>query len=333
MSLSGPGIAIIAFATVFALLNGAKDGANSLATIITSRSMAPYWAIAIVVSMQLAGPFIFGVEVAKTVGSGIAEQHAITPTVVLAALVSATSWNGLMWRLSLPTSSSHALIGGIVGAILAGNGLNFGLLHAAGLLKVAGGLFLTPLVAVLAGYLVMGAATFLLRGASPRAVWFFRRGQVVTTASLALSFGANDSPKAMGMITMGLLALGAIQSFEVPIWTVWLSASALALGTFLGGWRMVRTIGTRFYRVRPLHAFNSQLTASLLVLSASLAGAPVSTSQVVSSSIVGVGAAERLTRVRWGVLGEIVMGWLLTIPAAGVAGGLIYLLLSQWLGR
>ncbi len=330
---TAPALAIIILAAFFAFLNGAKDGANALATIITSRSMAPLWALTVVVAAQICGPFIFGVAVARTVGSGIAEQRAITGAVVLAALTGAAIWNMLTWWLTIPTSSSHALIGGIVGAVLAGNGFNLGLLKLPGLAKIGAGLFLAPPVSLIVAYLVMEAARFLLRGATPRAAWFFKRGQILTTVLLALSFGANDPPKSMGMISMGLLALGLLPSFDVPLWVILLGAGAVALGTFLGGWRMIRTLGTRFYRVRPLHAFNSQVASSFIVMVASLVGAPVSTSQVVSSAIVGVGAAERLTRVRWGVLGEIFIGWVLTIPASAVAAGLSYLVLSQWLGR
>lgn len=331
--MSPAAVAIIATASLFAFLNGAKDGANALATIVTSRSMAPASAVFVVVTAQFLGPFIFGVAVAYTVGSGIADASAITATVVLAALVSANLWNVTMWWLRIPTSSSHALIGGIVGSVLVANAFDFGLLKLPGLVKVAVGLFMAPVLGLMIGYAIMALARFFLGNAPPRINWFFKRGQFFTTVGLALSFGANDAPKSMGMMTMGLVALGLLPAFVVPQWVVVLSAASLALGTLLGGWRMVRTIGTRFYRVRPIHAFNSQFSSAGIVIGASLVGAPASTSQVVSSSIVGVGAAERLTRVRWGVLGEILTGWVLTIPASVALGGLVYLVLASWFGQ
>jgi PiT family inorganic phosphate transporter len=172
----------------------------------------------------------------------------------------------------------------------------------------------------------MNVTTFLLRGATPRVNWFFKRAQLFTTLGLALSHGANDASKAMGIIVMGLVTTGILGEFTVPFWVILTCAGAMGLGTMLGGWRLIRTLGTRFYRVRPIHACTSQVTSGLIVFSASMLGTPVSTSQVVSSAIAGVGAAERFSKVRWGVMREIVVGWLLTIPATAVVGGLFYLL-------
>jgi len=195
------------------------------------------------------------------------------------------------------------------------------------------GLFLAPPLSLVAAYLVMQVTQFVLRGATPRVNWFFKRGQVLTTLALALSHGANDAPKSMGIIVMGLVSAGFLAGFYVPGWVAAAAAGAVALGTMLGGWQLIRTLGARFYRVRPIHAFTSQITSGALVLIASLVGSPVSTSQVVSSAIAGVGAAQRFSKVRWRVMREIAIAWVLTIPATAAAGGIVYLLLSQWLGH
>jgi inorganic phosphate transporter, PiT family len=328
-----PVILLILVALVFSFLNGAKDGANAVATIITSRAMSPGMALSMVSLAELAGPFVFGVAVAKTIGSGVVDPQYMTTTVVLGATLGATAWNVLTWWLSIPTSSSHALVGGLAGAALVANQYDFTKLNSAGLLKIAGGLFLAPVVGLIGAFLLMKVATFLFRTATPHVNWFFKRGQIFTTLGLALGHSANDAPKTMGIITLGLLTAGLAPKFQVPFWAVLAAAVTLALGVAIGSWRLVRKIGTRFYRLRPFHAFNSQLSSGLIILIASLTGLPVSASQVVSSAIAGVGAAERLTKVRWGVLREIVIGWLLTIPATVVAGGLVYWLLTFWLGR
>jgi inorganic phosphate transporter, PiT family len=326
-------VVLVVVALLFSFLNGAKDGGNALATIITSRSMAPVRALIIVGIAEFAGPLLFGIAVARTIGSNVVDPGAVTINTVIAGLLGATAWNILTWRLGIPTSSSHALIGGLVGAVIICSSFNWGVLHAGGLLKIAAGLFAAPVIGMAGAYILMRAAVFLLRGASPHVNWFFKRSQIVTTLGLALSHGANDAPKSMGIITLGLVAGGMLPAFEVPQWVVLSSAASVALGTVLGSQGMIRSIGTRFYRVRPFHAFNSQVTSVAIVLLASLLGSPVSTGQVVSSAIVGVGAAERLTKVRWGVMEEMVAGWLFTIPATAIAGGLVYWLVSQWFGR
>ncbi len=319
-------------AWVYSFLNGLHDGANTVATAITSRSIPPRMALWMVGLAEFCGPWVFGVAVAKTIGAGVIASWAVTLSVTIAALMAACLWNILTWRVGIPSSSSHALVGGLLGAVLVNTKLNFAVLQSSGLIRIAAGLFVAPIASLLLSYLLMVATRFLLRSAKPSANWFFKRGQVFTTLALALSHGANDAPKTMGIIVMGLVAAGALTTFDVPPWVIASSAGALALGTMLGGWRLIRTLGTRFYRVRPIHAFTSQVTSGMLVITASALGVPVSTSQVVSSSIAGVGAAERFTKVRWGVLGDVVMAWLVTIPVTAVVGGLTYLLLKQLLG-
>jgi PiT family inorganic phosphate transporter len=228
----------------------------------------------------------------------------------------------LTWFFGIPSSSSHALIGGIVGAVMIETG--FSALRLNGLLLIAGALFLSPLLGYILGFLAMKITLFLVRGASPKANRFFKLAQVPSAFALALSHGTNDAQKTMGIITMGLVILGYQQSFVVPWWVILASAAAIALGTLSGGWRIIHTLGAKFYRIRPIHSFTSQMTSMTIILVASLFGGPVSTTQVVSTSIVGVGAAQRASQVRWGVLGEILAAWILTIPATAGLSALFY---------
>jgi PiT family inorganic phosphate transporter len=236
--------------------------------------------------------------------------------VALAALGAATAWNLIAWAASIPVSSSHALIGGLVGAGFSGGGAKA--VQMAGVAKVAMSLVISPVLGFTVALLVMHATLWLLRRATPRANIVLSRAQILTAATLAVSNGANDAQKTVGVIAMGLLLLGFTSTFTVPWWSIALSASALALGTALGGQRVARTLGTRFYHVRPIHGFASQASSALVILAASLFGGPVSSTQVVSLSIVGAGAAERRSKVRWGLLGEIAIAWLLTVPAAAL---------------
>ena len=325
-------VALVLLALLFSFLNGAKDGANALATIIASRSMSPRWALWLVGIAEFAGPFVFGVAVARTIGADVVDPTGVTIMAVIGGLAAATVWNVVTWRLGLPTSSSHALIGGLAGSVVTSKGYALDVLHAAGLIRIGAGLFLAPVIGLSIAYTLTRVTIFIVRNATPRINWFFKRAQVLTTLGLALSHGANDAPKTMGIITLGLTAGGFLPAFQVPFWVVASAAGTVALGTMLGSRRLVHTLGTRFYRVRPFHAFNSQLGSALIVVTASLLGAPVSTSQVVSSAIAGTGAAERFSKVRWGVMEDMLAGWILTVPATAVAGGLAYGLLRRLFG-
>jgi PiT family inorganic phosphate transporter len=270
------------------------------------------------------GPFIFGVAVAKTIGQDVASPSSISIAVVLAALLSASIWNLITWFFGIPSSSSHALIGGIIGAVLVGSGIQA--LRAEGLLLVGIALFLSPLLGFFLGQIAMRISMWSVRDATPKANIFFKYGQIPTAFSLALSHGTNDAQKTMGIITMGLVVLGYQNSFVVPWWVIFASAAAIGIGTAAGGWRIIHTLGGKLYKIRPIHSFTSQLASMLVILGASLFGGPVSTTHVVSSSIIGVGAAQRKSQVRWGILGEIIVAWFLTVPAAaGIAAGLYFL--------
>lgn len=320
---------LIAVALLFDFLNGFHDSANVVATIIASRAMSARGALTLAALANLAGPFLFGVAVAETVGAEVVHPQAVSIAVVLAALLAASLWNVATWYFGIPVSSSHALVGGIVGAAAAGSG--FAAIQAQGLWKVAIALLASPLLGFLMALAVMQATLWLLRNATPKANVALSRGQVLTATVLALSHGANDAQKTMGVIAMGLLTLGFTPAFVVPWWVIGLSAAAIALGTALGGWRVIRTLGTRFYRIHPIHGFTSQLASAAVILGASLAGGPVSTTQVVSMSILGAGAAERKSKVRWAALNDIVVAWALTLPATALLAAPIYYLTDSLL--
>ncbi len=320
-------IVLIGIALIFDFLNGFHDSSNIVATMISSRALPPRVALGMTAIAEFSGPFIFGVAVAKTIGQDIVAPGTITIEVIFAALLSAILWNLFTWYFGIPSSSSHALIGGIIGAVGVGAGLKA--IQMSGLGKVLIALFISPVIGLIAGYLFTKLVFFLARGVSPRINWFFKRSQMLTAIALALSHGTNDAQKTMGIITMGLVTTGYLTQFQVPIWVVALSAGAIALGTALGGWRLIKTLGGKFYKIRPIHGFSSQVTSAAVILSASLLGGPVSTTQVVSSAIMGVGSAERLSKVRWGVAGNIVFAWLLTIPATALAAAGLYWLVMQ----
>ena len=320
-------IFFVGVALLFDFLNGFHDSANTVATMISSRAMAPRHALALSAFAHFVGPFLFGVAVATTIGHEVVSEEAASITVVVAALLSGSGWNVLTWLLGIPSSSSHALVGGLLGAALIGSGVDAILMP--GLIKTLVTLLISPLVGFLAGQLVMRFSLYVLRNATPGINVLFKRGQIVTALALALSHGANDAQKTMGIIAMGLLAGGAISSFHVPVWVIAASAGAMALGTALGGWRIIHTLGAKFYRIRLIHSFTSQIASAVVILGAALVGGPVSTTHVVSTAILGAGSAERLSKVRWGVASQIVTAWLLTIPASALLAVPIYLALER----
>ncbi len=292
-------ILVVGLALFFDFLNGIHDSSNIVATMISSRAFSPRVALGVTALAHFVAPFLFGVAVARTISEEVVDPSAITIDVLIAALLSAILWNLITWFLGIPSSSSHALIGGLIGAVVVGAGV--GAIHLPGVAKVLIALFASPILGLAIGYLLMKLIYFLAQGASPRINDFFRGSQLVTAIALAFSHGTNDAQKTMGVITLGLVILGILPGFQVPFWVITVSAGAIALGTALGGWRLIRTLGAKFYKIRPVHSFGSQLTSTIVILGASLVGGPVSTTQVVSSSIMGVGSAERLSKVRWGV--------------------------------
>jgi PiT family inorganic phosphate transporter len=272
------------------------------------------------------GPFIFGIAVAKTLGHGIVQANVISTSVILAALLSAVFWNLLTGYMGLPSSSSHALIGGLIGAVSMGAGWRA--IQIAGLEKTLIPLFVAPVVGLGAGFFILRIIMRLSWDASPSINEKFRRGQLLTVIALGLSHGSNDAPKAMGMITLALITEKYLNTFIVPTWAILICALAIAAGTGVGGERLIRTVGAKFYKVAPMDAFSTQLASAIVVMTASLTGSPVSAGQVISSAIMGVGAAERPNKVRWKIAQDIGTAWLLTIPASAVIAAVCYLVLS-----
>ncbi len=319
-------LVIIVIALIFDFLNGFHDASNIVATMISSRAVSPRTALILTAVSELAGPFLFGVAVATTIGSEVVNPAAITSGVIVAALLGAIIWNLITWYFGWPSSTSHALIGGLLGAVIVASGPETILL--AGLEKVLLALFLSPLLGFVLAFLTLRMTYFLARGATPRINTFFKRAQIGTAVALALSHGTNDAQKTMGMIAMAMVTTGYVAEFRVPWWVIAISAAAIALGTATGGWRLIETLGGRFYKIRPVHAFGSQIASASIILGAALLGGPVSTTQVASSAIMGAGSADRLSKVRWGVAREIAVAWLLTIPVAALLAAGLYVVVS-----
>jgi PiT family inorganic phosphate transporter len=317
---------VIILALVFNFLNGFHDSSNIVATIIFSRALSPRAALWLIAVAESLGPFIFGVAVAKAIGEGIVNPASITNEVIVAALLSAVLWNLLTWLLGIPSSSSHALVGGLVGAVTVSVGYSY--LVLPGIARILVALFASPFIGLAAGFIITRLVYFLARSASMKINWFFKKGQILTGIGLALSHGANDAQKTMGIITMGLIINRVQTEFIVPLWVVGLSSLAMAFGTVLGGWRLIHTLGAKFFKIRPVHGLCTQLASAGVIMGAALVGGPVSTTQVVSSAIMGVGSADRLNKVRWGVAGSIATAWLLTIPITALLSAGIYRLIA-----
>ncbi|NTV63056.1 MAG: inorganic phosphate transporter [Oscillochloris sp.] len=312
-------LAVIVLAVIFDFINGFHDTANAIATVVATRVLTPLQAILMAASLNFLGA-VTGTAVAKTIGSGLVDANLVSQTVVIAALMAAIIWNLFTWYFGIPSSSSHALIGGIVGAAIAQAGLgapHYDLLIS----KVLIPLVVSPLVGFFVAWVLMIGLLHLVGSHSP--TWIqriFGQLQLLSSALMAYSHGGNDAQKTMGVITLALVTYGAQQTFEVPLWVILLSATAMALGTASGGWRIMRTMGTRLTDLRPIHGFVAETTAGLVIELASRLGYPLSTTQVISASILGVGASRRLRAVRWSIAGSILTAWVVTIPTcAGLA--------------
>ncbi len=319
---------VIALALIASFLTGIHDSSN-IATMISSRALSTRTALTIAALGEFLGPLILGVEVANTIGRDVVDASTINNHVLMAGLISAILWILLTWILGIPSSYSHALVGGFVGSVIIAAGWQAVKLH--GFVTILVFLFIAPVIGFVIGLLVLRLILWTSWNASPRINNFFKLSQIVSTFTLALSQGANDSSKSMGIITLGLVIEGYLKTFNIPIWVVLICAGALALGTWTGGMRLIRTVGGKFYKIRPVDGFASQTASAVVIISASLIGGPVSTTQVVSSSIMGVGAAERPNKVRWSIGREIATAWLLTIPATGLMAAGLYWLLGRFL--
>jgi PiT family inorganic phosphate transporter len=318
-------IIFIIIALLYDFLTGIQNSANVVATVIASRAMSPRLALTISAITNFIGPFLFGVAVAETIGTEVVSEAAVTVPTAMAALLAAIFWNILTWWLGIPSSSSHAFIGGFVGSALMGYG--FYAIQLPGLTRVLLALLISPFLGFVFAYLLMIVLLWIGRRLSPKVNQLFIKGQWITMITLGLSHGTNNAQKVMGILTFGLVAFGVLPEFVVQTWVIFVSAGALALGTLFGGWRVIRTMGAGFYRIRALHAFSSQIASTSVILGAALLGGPVSTTQVISSTIVGAGSAERINMVRWGLATQIAMAWLITIPATFILGAAFYVLL------
>ena len=319
-------IAVVILGLGFSFLNGVHDSSNVVATMISSRAFSPQVALGITALANFLAPFIFGLAVAKTIGMDVVASSSINITVIVASLVSAILWDILTWYLGFPSSSSHALVGGIIGAVVIDAGWKA--IELPGLTKILVALFTSPILGFIFGFIILKLILVLSWNATPKINGLFKHSQIVTGLALALSHGANDAEKTMGIITLGLVIGGYLKVFAVPFWVIIICATAIATGTAVGGWKLIKTLGGKMFKIRPIDGFTSQLASAIIIIGASLIGGPVSTTQVVSATIMGAGTAERANKVRWGVAGEIAMAWLFTIPATAlVAAGLYWVLI------
>jgi PiT family inorganic phosphate transporter len=305
-----------------------------VATIIATGAMSPRSALGLAAIAHFLGPFLFGTAVAQTIGKGLIDISAfdsahvgLSISLVIAALVGAIVWNLITWFFGLPSSSSHALIGGMVGAVLVAYGPDKILWK--GILYVVSVLIISPVLGLIVGTFFIKTTFRLSQNATPTINNFFRHMQIPSSIALSLSHGANDAQKSMGVITMSLVILGISPTFQIPIWVIASCAAAIALGTASGGWRIIKTLGSKIYRLRSVHAFCAQTSSAGVILGAALLGGPVSTTHVVSASIMGVGAGQRLSSVRWGVAKNIILAWFITIPASAVMAGLSFYLIRM----
>jgi len=326
-------ILVVVVALIFDFTNGAHDCANAIATAVSTKALSPRTAVMMAAVLNFIGALL-GEEVAHTLGSGIVHPDVVAGShiLVLAALVGAIAWNLITWYYGIPSSSSHALIGGLIGAAVAHAGVTT--LNGMSIVKkVLIPLVCSPLAGFAVGFLLMSLITVFFRCSNRTKVnRVFRKLQIVSSAFLATSHGLNDAQKTMGIITLALLIFGQIDSVHVPLWVKLVCALAMAAGTAMGGWKIIKTMGHRIFKLEPAHGFVAESSSALVITSASLFGAPISTTHTISSCIFGVGSTKRLSAVRWGVAGNLVIAWILTLPAAAAIAALSFLILDLCVG-
>jgi inorganic phosphate transporter, PiT family len=327
-------ILVIAAALVFDYINGFHDAANAVATVVSTGVLPLRTAILLAAVLNIVGAFS-GTAVASTIGKGLIAPEAVTQVVVLSALLGAIFWNLVTWAFGIPSSSSHALVGGLVGAASAHSGT--GAIQLDGLLKIVKSLVVSPIVGFGFGFLLMIVIVWACRRGRPaRLSRLFRRLQIVSAGFMAVSHGSNDAQKTMGIITMSLGAYGALpggsSGFTVPTWVILSCALAMGLGTMAGGVRIIRTMGTKIIDLKPIHGFAAETSAALTIMAASHLGMPVSTTHVISGAILGVGSSQRVSAVRWGITTRILWAWVLTIPICAAVSWLSHVLLHGAFG-
>ncbi len=328
-------LGLIAVALIFDYINGFHDAANSIATVVSTRVLTPGKAVIWAAFFNFVAAFGFGTAVAQTVGSGMVDLAVVTLTVIFAGLTGAITWDLITWYFGLPTSSSHALFGGYAGAAVAKAG--FTAIIVSGWTRTILFIFIAPLVGLSVGLLLMAASLWLFRSTTPRRVdGFFRRMQLLSAAAFSLMHGANDAQKTMGIIASALVTGGFLELqngvLPIPFWVILLAHTAIGLGTLSGGWRIIKTMGSRITKLQPIGGFAAETGAAIAIYGATMAGVGISTTHTITGAIVGVGSTRRLSAVRWGVAGQIVWAWLLTIPASALFGAVAYKLFVALFG-
>jgi PiT family inorganic phosphate transporter len=321
-------VLIVIFALAFDFINGFHDTANAIATSVSTRALSPRKAIILAASMNFIGALTF-TGVAKTITKDIVDPFALEngSIVILAALIAATAWNLITWYYGIPSSSSHALIGSVAGAAVSAAG--FDVLHYKGFLKILESLIISPFLALAVGFVIMSLFRFIFKNANlTRTTKGFRLFQIVTAALQAYTHGTNDAQKTMGIITMALIAANYHASDNVPEWVRISAALAMGLGTSVGGWKIIKTVGGKIMKIRPVNGAAADLSSALVIFSATLLKLPVSTTHVISSAIMGVGAAQRVKGVKWGVAQRIVLTWIITLPVSALIAGFVYQILK-----
>lgn len=324
-------ILVIAASLLFDYVNGFHDTANAIATCVSTRALTVRGAIVMAAVLNFAGAMI-STKVAATIGKGIVDASCVTQTVVLAGVLGAIIWDLITWYYGLPSSSSHAIIGGLMGAVTAHIGISA--LHWAGLQKIILGLLISPILGTIIGYLFMVIMMRCFRDRAPYSLnKGFRKLQILSAGFMAFSHGTADAQKSMGVITMALVSFGALKTFEVPTWVKLACAIAMAVGTAAGGWRIIKTVGRDFVKLQPVHGFCVETASAGVILGASALGMPTSTTHVITSSILGVGLSKRISAVNWGIAQRIVVAWVLTIPASAVMSFFVYTVMNPYLGK
>lgn len=320
-------IFVVLLALVFDYINGFHDTANAIATSVSTRALTPRVAVWMAASLNFLGA-MYSTGVAKTIGGDLVKSaQMVNQQIIIAAIIGAIFWNLLTWWKGIPSSSSHALVGGVVGAVLISKGSEA--LKIEGILKIVAALICSPVIAMGTGFVVMTILLWIFgRKAPSRINPKFKKAQILTAAMMAFSHGSNDAQKAMGVITLTLVSTGYLTSLEVPIWVKLAAATAMGLGTAAGGWRIIRTMGSKIFKLEPISGFASDLNSSLIIFGATLLHLPVSTTHVVSGSIMGVGTSKRISAVHWGVAQQMLMAWILTIPCTAFVSALAYKIIA-----
>jgi PiT family inorganic phosphate transporter len=325
-------VGLIIVALTFDYINGFHDAANSIATVVSTRVLSPGKAVIWAAVFNFIAAFTFGTAVAKTVGAGLVDIHIVTFAVIFAGLIGAIVWDLITWYFGLPTSSSHALIGGYAGAAVAKSG--WGAIIVSGWTKTLVFIVLAPLIGMVLGFLIMLATLWIFRGFSPgRVDRWFRRLQLLSAAAYSLGHGGNDAQKTMGIIAGALVAGGYLQlghggSLPIPLWVILAAHAAIALGTLSGGWRIIHTMGSKITKLQPVGGFAAETAGAISLFTATHLGIPVSTTHTITGAIIGVGSIKRLSAVRWGVAGRIVWAWILTIPASAAIAAMVYVIVA-----